>query len=258
MTNKTKRKGKGKTKFIMIDGYVKRCDAWADLTPVERNAYIEVKWRYDGTNNGRIGLGARELAAELGMGKSAASDALSSLRQHGFISVSKPSAFHIKNRTATEWRLTEYRCDVSGDLPSKDFMRWAPTKKEQSAQPDTQSAPPDTSAPKTVQTECHSPLHRTVKPVVDISQSAPPDTYRSTIPLSELEDGVTGLGGIAQRAIQSAVASNTSGRRSPAQREVSKDFFSRAEARRASAREATEERQRRQETLIATIMGGTR
>jgi DNA-binding MarR family transcriptional regulator len=255
----SKYKRKGKSKFIMIDGYVKRCLAWQALTPVERNAYIEVKWRYDGTNNGRIGLGARELAAELGMGKSTASDALNSLQKYGFICVSKPSAFHIKNRTATEWRLTEYGCDVTGDLPSKEFMRWQPTKKQQSAPPDIQSAPPDTSDPKCRSNEGDGPLHRTVKPVLDISQSAPPATYRSTISPSELEGEVTGLGELAQRLTKSE-ASKLPGRRSPAQREQTKKYFSSLEERRASAREPSgkEKLLAAFDKIIAKEAGGSR
>ncbi|WP_420408286.1 hypothetical protein [Hoeflea sp.] len=124
-----KHKRKGKSKFVMIDGYVKRSDAWKALTPVERNAYIEVKWRYDGTNNGRIGLGCRELGEELNMSRGTADRALLGLQSKGFIAKAKSSGFNVKNRSATEWRLTEYACDVSGELPTKDFTRWQPEEK---------------------------------------------------------------------------------------------------------------------------------
>ncbi|AWC25478.1 hypothetical protein CO731_04975 [Aminobacter sp. MSH1] len=179
MSSKWKRKGK--SKFIMIDGYVKRSAAWKALTPVEKVAYIEVKWRYDGLNNGRIGLGCRELGDELNMGKTTASQALDGLQEKGFIVKAKPSAFNVKNRAVTEWRLTEYKCDVTGELPTKDFMKWSPEKKQQSAPPDTQSAPPDTSTPKLPENTHDSSLHRTVRPNSHVPQSAPPDTYRYTI-----------------------------------------------------------------------------
>lgn len=179
MANKYKRKGKAK--FIMIEGYVKRSLAWKALTPIERNAYIEVKWRYDGMNNGRIGLGVRELAEELNMGNDTASRSLKALVSHGFIVNTKASAFNVKNRAVAEWRLTEYKCDVTGELPTKEFMRWEPKKKTQSHPSDTQSHASDCDHVKEGRKGPHSRTHRTVNAVLDISQSHPSDTYRYTI-----------------------------------------------------------------------------
>jgi hypothetical protein len=179
MTSKWKRKGK--EKFIAVYAYVKRSEAWKALTPVERNAYLEVKWRYDGLNNGRICLGCRELADELGMGRDTANRALDTLVEKGFIAKAKASAFNVKNRLVTEWRLTEYRCDVTGELPTKEFMRWGLAKKTQSHPSDTQSHASDTTPAKTVKSAPHSRIHRTVTPVSDVSQSHPSDTYRYTM-----------------------------------------------------------------------------
>lgn len=179
MTSRFKRKGKAK--FIMIDGYVKRSAAWQALTPVERAAYIEVKWKYDGLNNGRIGLGCRELADELNMGKDTAVRALDGLVEKGFTAKAKASAFNVKNRAVTEWRLTEYRCDVTGELPTKDFMRWGKEKKPQSHPSDTQSHPSDTYPMKGGRKVADSPTHATVKPILSDPQSHPSDTYRYTI-----------------------------------------------------------------------------
>ncbi|NTD88674.1 hypothetical protein [Agrobacterium tumefaciens] len=179
MSNKNKRKGK--SKFIMIEAYVKRSAAWKALTPIERNAYIEVKWRYDGLNNGRIGLGCRELADELGMGRDTAKRALNRLNDVGFITKAKASAFTLKNRAVTEWRLTEYSCDVTGELPTKDFMRWAPEKKQQAHPSDTQAHPSDTPLPKMDDFIGHRRTHATVKPDIGVSQAHPSDTYRYTM-----------------------------------------------------------------------------
>ncbi|SOE18582.1 hypothetical protein SAMN05877838_3511 [Hoeflea halophila] len=179
MTNKHKRKGK--SKFVMIYAYVKRSEAWKSLSPVERCAYIEVKWRYDGLNNGRIGLGCRELGDELNMSRNTADRALDELEKKGFIEKAKPSAFNNKNRAVTEWRLTEYACDVTGQLPSKNFMKWHPQKKSQSHPRDAQSHPRDAKGAKGGQNTHHSPTHGTVKPISTISQSHPRDTYISTM-----------------------------------------------------------------------------
>lgn len=177
--NKFKRKGK--SKFIMIEGYVKCSAAWKALTPIERCSYLEVKWRYDGLNNGRIGLGCRELADELNMSRNTADRALDELIGKGFIMKMKPSAFNVKNRAVTEWRLTEYPCDVTGELPTKDFMRWQPKNKTQSHPRDTQSHPRDTNPPKVPDKPVNSPTQGTVKPISDDSQSHPRDTYISTM-----------------------------------------------------------------------------
>lgn len=179
MGNKHKRKGK--SKFIMIEAYVKRSAAWKALTPIERNAYIEVKWRYDGLNNGRIGLGCRELGDELGMGRDTAKRALNRLLAIGFIDKTKPSAFHVKNRAVTEWRLTEYRCDVTGELPTKAFMRWQPEKKQQAHPSDTQAHPSDTIRAKPHDFGSDRRAHRTVKTDLAVSQAHPSDTYRYTM-----------------------------------------------------------------------------
>ncbi|MDX3976990.1 hypothetical protein [Shinella sp.] len=178
MSNRNKRKGK--SKFIMLEGYVKRSAAWRALTPIERCAYLEVKWRFSGTNNGRIGLGCRELADELNMGRDSANRALEGLIEKGFIAKARSSGFNVKNRVVTEWRLTEYPCDVTGELPTKDFMRWTPTKKAQSDPSDTQSDPSDTTRAKAPQNRTHSRTHRTVRPISMVSQSDPSDTYRYT------------------------------------------------------------------------------
>ncbi|WP_247872611.1 MarR family transcriptional regulator [Brucella sp. 2280] len=197
MANKYKRKGK--SKFIMIEGYVKRSPAWKALTPIERSAYLEVKWRFDGMNNGRIGLGCRELADELGMSRNTADRALDRLAEIGFIAKAKPSAFNVKNRSVTEWRLTEYRCDVTGELPTKDFMRWEPKEKTQSHPRDTQSRGWDCCTKNKGQNTLHSVTHGTVGPVSEVSQSHPRDTYRYTIG----GEAVTDIGIASQQLVAS-------------------------------------------------------
>ena len=97
--------------------------ASCDLDPVGRALYIELRQRYNGVNNGMIGLGCREAADALNVGRNVANRAFSTLKEHGFISVGRPSTFNQK-RMQTEWRLTEVRDDRTGHEPTKDFTRW--------------------------------------------------------------------------------------------------------------------------------------
>lgn len=117
-------KRKGRTKFLMIEAYVFSSPAFRSLSTVERAAYLEIKWRYDGFNNGRIGVSCRELGEALNVSKATASRAIDTLCERGFVEPVKRSTFNHKYRTATEWRLTEYACNVTGELPTKPFMRW--------------------------------------------------------------------------------------------------------------------------------------
>ena len=52
--------------------------------------------------------------------------AFQELIELGFIRVSKPSGFSVKHRAATEYRLTEFTCDVTGELATKEFAKWKP------------------------------------------------------------------------------------------------------------------------------------
>jgi len=113
--------------FVMLPKYMLKSASWASLPVTARAAFIQTALRYDGTNNGRIALAVRKLATELGnLSRPTAARALHHLLERGFIEVVKPSGFNIKGRVAAEYRLTLYRCDVSGDLASKAFMKWHP------------------------------------------------------------------------------------------------------------------------------------
>jgi DNA-binding MarR family transcriptional regulator len=139
-----------------------------------------LKERYNGNNNGRVGLSVRDLADALLSSKDTASRALKGLQAKGFITVMKRSAFSVKNRTSTEYGLTEYACDITGNLATKEFMKWRPEKNQQSDQKDAQSDRKDSVPAKMLDNATHSPPGRTVKPRSCNSQFDRKDTYRST------------------------------------------------------------------------------
>lgn len=99
--------------------------SWRALDPVARATYLELAQIYNGSNNGRLFLSSRILADRLRISKDTAARKLKILQDHGLIELAKPAAFNIKARHSAEYRLTAFRCDVTGRLPSKAFMYWS-------------------------------------------------------------------------------------------------------------------------------------
>jgi hypothetical protein len=109
--------------FVQLFKYMLRSPAWLALSATAKAAYVQLASRYDGVNNGTLALSARTLAHELNVSQSTARRALIELEDAGFIETAKIGAFARRNRKASEYRLTAYRCDVTGELPTKKFMR---------------------------------------------------------------------------------------------------------------------------------------
>lgn len=124
--NKTGRSSSDLSPFVAIERYLLNSPAWRDLSATARAAYIELASGYDGSNNGRIVLGSQTLGKHMGCNKTTAARALKELVDHGFADCVKKGGFVCKVRHASEWRLAAFKCHVTGDLPSKLFMRWQP------------------------------------------------------------------------------------------------------------------------------------
>jgi len=117
----------GSDRYVAIYHWLMNTPAWRDLDCVARCAYLELKRRYSGpnTNNGRIPFSLREMAEKLRCSKMTALRAFKHLQDNGFIVLMKAGKFAgARHRDASEWRLTEFSCDVTGELATKDFARW--------------------------------------------------------------------------------------------------------------------------------------
>lgn len=125
---KTNAKGrsKGDARHVRLYHAMMKSPAWRTLDPVARCAYVEIASRYggQGSNNGRIPYSLRELAGALGTSKATSLRALHRLVEHGFIVQTRAGAFNVKKRIASEWRLTEYPCDVTRELATRAYLRW--------------------------------------------------------------------------------------------------------------------------------------
>jgi hypothetical protein len=125
-----KSKGDDKPRYVALSHWLMKTEAWRELDCVARCAYVELSRRYAGpkSNNGRIPFSYEEMANALNVSKATAMRALARLQEHGFIVRTKKGSFNLKLRHASEWRLTEFGCDVTSELATKDFSRWRKEK----------------------------------------------------------------------------------------------------------------------------------
>lgn len=127
----SKRSGRTKSPpFIMLPLWVIRSTAWRALGPVERSIYLEMKGRFNGHNNGTIGLGCREAADAVNVGKDTANRAMVRLQEFGFIEATTKGFYKPLGRAATEWLLTELPDDRTGHKALKTFASWAGEKQK--------------------------------------------------------------------------------------------------------------------------------
>jgi hypothetical protein len=113
-------------RHIRLYQWMLQTEAWKSLDATARAVYIEIAGRYGGpgSNNGRIPYAVREAAEALRIGKATAHRALRDLEERGFVVAMSKGHFDRKSRHASEWRLTEFGCDVTGKLASREFSRW--------------------------------------------------------------------------------------------------------------------------------------
>jgi hypothetical protein len=127
MPKRHDRKGRSTTEpFVRLPQWMLHSAAWRALSAVERCVLIEILAIYNGHNNGRLALSARDAGKRVGCSKNTAARAFDELRKKGFIDVATPGGFSRKTPHATEYRLTLYQCDRTGERPSKAFARWHP------------------------------------------------------------------------------------------------------------------------------------
>jgi len=166
--------------FTMLTRQITRSAAWRDLRPPARALYLELRERYNGHNNGVIGLGVRQAAEALNVSKDTASRSFIELEEHGFIEPTTKG--YLVGSRATEWLLTELRDDRTNHRPTADFLSWQPENLER--RPTTRTLRPTTRT----QTENLTgetvlrPTTRTQTPIPSGFASDHKDTSRYTIP----------------------------------------------------------------------------
>lgn len=96
-----------------------RTAAFLSLSGAALKLLIEIRCRFNGSNNGQLSFAQRE-ARLLGLGKTTAARAFDELEDKGFLAMTQRGQWY--GHQATLWRLTEkaYR----GDPPTCDWKRW--------------------------------------------------------------------------------------------------------------------------------------
>lgn len=128
-------RSKGSGRFVSLHHFMMETAAWASLTATERSIYVSLAMRYDGKNNGYLGFSAREAAEECRVHKDTACRAFRALEERGFTQRCYMGAFSLKSRHSSEWALTMYRNDRTGEPPTKAFARWRPAEEKRGPNP---------------------------------------------------------------------------------------------------------------------------
>lgn len=111
--NKT---GRSQSRFVQVFEWIMKTEAWETMPSGPRSLYLELKRRYNGTNNGTIYLSHRDAAKALAAHRNTVGGWFQTLEERGFIIMTRgphlgPSGVGI----ASTWALTEY--------PTKDGKR---------------------------------------------------------------------------------------------------------------------------------------
>lgn len=133
---RNRRRGDPRTaQFLTLYYWMLDCAAFASLSPYAVKVLLRLARRFNGANNGRIGFSVREAAKETGCAFNTARKALAELQAKGFIEMVTPGGFSLKDRHASEWRLTflPTKGDTGLVEADKPFMRWRPEKQNADA-----------------------------------------------------------------------------------------------------------------------------
>ena len=130
MTRKPYKHGKkGAGRFVQLPEWLQASEAWATLKPGPRALYVELKRRYNGSNNGRITLSHREAAQLLNVSRNTPGAWFKVLEERGFICLTQGHYLGPSGIGQTcRWALEEVPTDNMKTAP-KSFMAWRQKQK---------------------------------------------------------------------------------------------------------------------------------
>ena len=121
-----KKRRESEGRYVQLHHYMLDSPAYRGLTTQARAVYVEIAKRYNGLNNGRIALSVRDAAGACNIARDTATRAFRELIDAGFIEETRHGGLSRKTRIASEWRLTAYKCDLTGSFKSCLFLRRGP------------------------------------------------------------------------------------------------------------------------------------
>jgi hypothetical protein len=133
-------------RYFQLHHYMLKTDAWKALSAAAVRVYIQIGSRYNGANNGRLAFSVRDAAGECNLDKGTASRSFKELIDRGFIEETRHGGLSKKTRIASEWRLTAFKCDLTGSLKTCAFMQRGGSEYSSHA-PQKRGPPPGASRP---------------------------------------------------------------------------------------------------------------
>lgn len=119
-----KRRKRGAGRFVQLPEWVQASEAWATLPTGPRALYVELKRRFNGTNNGAIYLSHRDAAAALNVHRNTVGPWLRELEERGFIYQTQgPHLGPSGIGRASMWGLAE-EATPDGRPARKTFMKF--------------------------------------------------------------------------------------------------------------------------------------
>lgn len=134
---------KGAGRHVQLSEYLQATEAWRSLKPGPRALYIELKRRFNGSNNGDIFLSHRDAALALGINRNTVGPYFEELTAKGFIRlVTAPHLGPAGVGIASKWALEE-EPTRDGKPASKAFIGWRnihkPRQKNGTRRPEKQA-----------------------------------------------------------------------------------------------------------------------
>jgi hypothetical protein len=117
--------------------------AWKSLKAIQRALFVEVAQRWNGYNNGRIGLGVRDAAEAVHARVNTVCHAFDVLQERGFLELMQDASFRQK-KLVREWRVTCFPIgpwDAPTSRATHDYQRWTGAAYGQAVADDSKADP---------------------------------------------------------------------------------------------------------------------
>ena len=96
--------------------------SWRALSPQAVKLLVEILGRFRPGDNGRLPLSARLAGEYLNASKATGARALRELDDNGWIRPMRLASFADRKGTATDYRLTMFSDDVTGEIPTREYL----------------------------------------------------------------------------------------------------------------------------------------